>query len=409
MRRPAQDERGAVAILTGLLVVFLCVLSAFAIDLGMAYNSKRQLQTGADAGALAAAAVYANAADSNGCNGAFINAHLAEALLAAQDYRERNRPEAADESFAVECVDGGVKVTYGISGNTDVYFGKLVPGMGDTILTDSAAAALVDVPPAAARVRPMAVCSGYLPATIQINESWRVYGPGNGHTPPAGCPNDNAGNWWTLDCPEELDPTAERDGLGGTAQLANQIQNGCSRPISIVPGQEGLAPGALTTHLLSSCPGPSTAAPFDCLSGDPGQPDAGQIKPAWRSLIDSGETFVLPIFCAPSACSASSVDEDPPGQNTVFPVHRIVAVAACGYHFGNGPNDIYAAAAPTAPCSSAATVADVALMVADTTDMNYMILSFQRLQVSGSTGASECDLGDPDCDGGLRRVHLVAE
>src|SRR4051794_20992600 len=54
-----RDERGAVAVLSAALATLLCLMAGFSVDFGMAYNMKRQLQTSADAAALAAASVYA--------------------------------------------------------------------------------------------------------------------------------------------------------------------------------------------------------------------------------------------------------------------------------------------------------------------------------------------------------------
>lgn len=50
----ARDDRGVVLILAAITLVTLLVLSAFAIDVGGAYNARRQDQTAADAAALAA-------------------------------------------------------------------------------------------------------------------------------------------------------------------------------------------------------------------------------------------------------------------------------------------------------------------------------------------------------------------
>ncbi|WP_442940073.1 pilus assembly protein TadG-related protein [Nocardioides sp. B-3] len=55
LRRRPRNRDGAIAVLVALLAVVLFTLSAFVADLGVAYTSKRQLQTAADAGALAAA------------------------------------------------------------------------------------------------------------------------------------------------------------------------------------------------------------------------------------------------------------------------------------------------------------------------------------------------------------------
>jgi Flp pilus assembly protein TadG len=48
-RHERHDENGAVAVLVGILAVFLIGLSAFTVDLGAAYVSNRNLQKAADA------------------------------------------------------------------------------------------------------------------------------------------------------------------------------------------------------------------------------------------------------------------------------------------------------------------------------------------------------------------------
>jgi hypothetical protein len=55
MLKRAEGETGAVAILIALLLVVLLGVAALVVDLGMLYHSKRQLQTAADAAAIAAA------------------------------------------------------------------------------------------------------------------------------------------------------------------------------------------------------------------------------------------------------------------------------------------------------------------------------------------------------------------
>ena len=60
MRVPVtrRDERGAVALIVAGLVVVLVGISAFTVDFGMAYATKRQLSSAADAASLAADMVY---------------------------------------------------------------------------------------------------------------------------------------------------------------------------------------------------------------------------------------------------------------------------------------------------------------------------------------------------------------
>ena len=52
-----RGDSGAVAVLVGILAIFLLGLSAFTVDLGASYVSNRNLQKAADAGALAGAQV----------------------------------------------------------------------------------------------------------------------------------------------------------------------------------------------------------------------------------------------------------------------------------------------------------------------------------------------------------------
>ncbi len=209
-------------------------------------------------------------------------------------------------------------------------------------------------------------------------------------------------------------PTADTDG-GGTSQLEDQVLNGCRAGVDIVPGQGTATGAALNTILANSCSaGASTSAPYKCLSGDPGQPDAGQVEDSWKALIDSGETVTLPVFCAvhPTStptCASSSITGT--GTNTVFPVHKFVSVVVCGYHFSKQDNTQYARPTPTADCSSAAHTTALNAMLADdgntTGTRAYLVLTFKTVQVSGGVSPSTCKIGDP-CDGGTRQVRLIA-
>lgn len=55
MKRPDENERGAVAVFVALLMVALLGVAAVSIDVGALWAERRQLQNGADAGALAIA------------------------------------------------------------------------------------------------------------------------------------------------------------------------------------------------------------------------------------------------------------------------------------------------------------------------------------------------------------------
>src|SRR4051794_19216016 len=57
-----RDERGAVAIIVALLMVGLLGFTALAVDVGAMWSEKKQLQNGADGGALAIAQACAKGA-----------------------------------------------------------------------------------------------------------------------------------------------------------------------------------------------------------------------------------------------------------------------------------------------------------------------------------------------------------
>ncbi len=390
LRRKQKDERGAVAMLVAVMTVVLMVISAFVIDLGMAYVSKRQLQTSSDAAALAAARVYADE-PGNCATLAADGALLAEAQAAADDYRERNRPDSNQEEFDVGCNDEGeLTVTYVSTGETATGFARLVPGIGDSITTGRLAEATVDVARSGSGMRPMAICSSQLPADWQNAGVVRISFPGpTGWTPPTNCPvpSGPTGNWWTLDCPE--------DRTGGTSTLAEMILNGCEEPVSIVPNQPA-GPVPLTTHLITSCP----SAPIHsetCLSGDPGQLDAGQIEDAWRALMDNETKVFLPIFCGSPDCAGSTIFGM--GTNAVFPVYKLAGMQVCGFHFNRVPASNQGAN-PTGDCAGLPINP-----LTDNTRDNYLLVKFSVVMVSGGTESNDCGLGD-SCDTGLRRVHL---
>jgi len=63
MKLRMRDERGATAVLVGLMLVVLVGFGAVAVDVGAMYSERAQLQNSADAGALAAAQYCAKHAD----------------------------------------------------------------------------------------------------------------------------------------------------------------------------------------------------------------------------------------------------------------------------------------------------------------------------------------------------------
>jgi hypothetical protein len=198
-----------------------------------------------------------------------------------------------------------------------------------------------------------------------------------------------------VDCPGE-----SADDGGGQSQLYDEVRFGCTLPMTVVSGQAGLSGTTLGDRLRSACPRASTSPPYSCLSGDPGQPDAGQVEDAWAALIDTGMTIGLPVFCAAATCGPTVTGT---GTSAVFPLQRIVAVSVCGYHFGKQLKKRYSSGAGgCAPASG-----DAAALMADDTDRSYLLLVSRAKLASGSTQLGSCTLGDASCDGGYRRVRLL--
>uniref|UniRef100_UPI00286D9F99 pilus assembly protein TadG-related protein n=1 Tax=Nocardioides sp. TaxID=35761 RepID=UPI00286D9F99 len=384
--------------LVALLATFLLLLSGFVIDFGQAYMSKRNLQKAADAGALAAAQVLTLYPGT--CNSVIANsAAIAVAHAKADEYRRANResylPASAETEFRVRC-DPALKVLvveYGVEGTTSSAFGPLA-GRGRTIKTSRRAEATVDVAPIATQnVRPLALCSAALapPYVDRTGDFIRVYFPGNGTRSPAQCPKPQSpGNWWTLDCPEERS--------GATTVLEGQIKNGCQSPVKVIPGQANVStPGSLTVVLEAACPSTPVGS-ATCMSGDPGNLDAGHIADSWKYLVEQQTESIFPVFCVQPQCTDDTSSGT--GTNTIFPVYKMVSATVCGYHFSN--REKYHST--TRLCAGnpylAASDAD------GSNGNNYLVLKVVQARTSGSNVESECALG-AGCDGGLRRTRLT--
>lgn len=393
------DESGAIAVMAGLLATTLALMAGFAVDFGMAYNSKRQLQTAADAASLAAAAVYSKYPGA--CDPTFVAAHEAEARAAAVQYANSNRPGQTMTWSTPTCLPSGILEAHvSSSASTGSAFGGLA-GIGPDISTSRDAAATVDVPPTTGNMRPLAICVGDLPPGPYGTDTSvkQVYYPGGGHAPPPSCDVPSSpGQWWLTDCPE--------DHVGSASLLKVQIHDGCQDPISVVANQStATTPAALTALLRQACPTTGSPIPHDpdCLGLNPGAIDQGQLSDSWKYLIDNSIGISMPVFCAPSACSGTTFSSD---QKNV-PVYRLAGVKICGYHFGkqNQTSVKYAPTsgpALTAPCTAAASTA---LLADDSTDV-YLNVVFTQVLVEGGTGGiGGCALG-ASCDTGQRRVLL---
>lgn len=379
--RAGHDESGAIAVIVALLTVSLLGIAAFTTDFGLAYGTKRQLQTASDAASLAAAqtlAGYPGNCSQIASNGAA----TAAAQVVATQYRLSNSPASKASPITVNCSADGktVLVTADATESSPRLLGAIF-GSGDYSLGRQATAS-VSVATTGVGLRPYAVCNKDLPPKDASGA----------YTTPSGvfkldftnslCQKPS-GNWWQIDCPEEVDKGTN----GGNSQLAEQTLRGCKDPISIVPNQPTTDP-ALTAALVAACaPGPSD----DCLSGDSGNDfNSRNVLDAWDYLI--GKSITLPVFYTGSVAGS--------GTGTTYPVYRLAGVRICGYHWGKnsyGPSTIPTTGPCTGANASIGTNAD-----------NYILVNWTRVIVTGNTGAPGCSGGlGSDCDLGVRRILLV--
>lgn len=396
-------------VLVALLTTAMLGMLAFTADFGLAFANKRQLQTAADAAALGAAGVFATS-QKHSCSDVLSDKSVA-ANAEATAKVSQNAPAggtAALTTYTASCAGNGIEVAATVTGTSPNFFGKVLGRTSDYQLERTATTVVEAATGAGSSVRPMAICSADLPSTVTSGTAFLLHLPGDGLSPPGTCPiPPNSGNWWTLDCPNEGNDDGAVNNGAGNSGLVDQIKYGCSEPVTIVPGQGTATGNTLNSILQTACPSVSTAEPYMCLGGDPGQPDAGKVEDSWKYLIDNRYESLIPVFCAPSPglCDHSSVTGT--GTNAIFPVHKFVGVTVCGYHFGKQSSKQYAATLSGAGdlCSPAATeLANIDSGKSD--DDRYLVLVFLNVQVSGSTTPSTCKLGDP-CDTGVRQVRMI--
>ncbi|WP_082368949.1 pilus assembly protein TadG-related protein [Arthrobacter sp. ERGS1:01] len=98
-----ENERGATAVVTAILMVVLLGFAAISVDVGMLYAERAQLQNGADSAALAVAYDCAKSTTSNGCG----NPSSAAAPLANAN---ANDGKTNTNSVTVDLVNRTVKV-----------------------------------------------------------------------------------------------------------------------------------------------------------------------------------------------------------------------------------------------------------------------------------------------------------
>jgi Flp pilus assembly protein TadG len=374
------DERGAIAIMMAASVVMLCICSALVVDFGMAYVNKRQAQTAADAGALAAAKVYKEAkatCTTTGVSGG----DYAAALDEAEALRVANMPNSDPGQLTVTCdSDGVLEVNYDVQADSPLGLGSLVTGTDHTTVGRSAAVKYGFAQEAVGNLRPWMICGAQVPAGPPFAAEVVPIGfPKNGHQPPTGCTPNKPGSWWKTECV---------DGGGSHNDAEQAVLVGCDQ-VTIAPSTPG-NPNP-STELIKDCNPSYDGVNYPpnknkyietsyCLADDTGR-DVKGLADEWDTLL--GKTIAMPVFCdkAPAGapqCNPSTVASD---TKATWPVWKIAAVTICGYAM----KGVYSSSTlPTGDCNNLNTYG-LAPTNFDKADIGFLVI-FKGLLSSGDTG-----------------------
>jgi hypothetical protein len=267
-QRPA--ERGVAAVLVAITLSALCAVGALALDLGNAWQTRRNLVTAADAGALAAAQDYA--VGQPGCP------------TTGADYVTRNAP-GATTTRCEATVNGG---SGSVLVEAEQEAGYVLAGVFGVDSQPVRAATIVrwGAPASITGLRPFGMCIegehdfiDWLadPTTVEVITI--TYGKDDNA---AACNGGDAvpGNWGIIDF---------NGGSNSEAEVKDWILNGY--------------PGHVTAGTYA---GDCTTEPYACYEGSTGA-FSNSINSALQSLVDSGEQFVLPLFDKASGTGANAL------------------------------------------------------------------------------------------------------
>jgi Flp pilus assembly protein TadG len=349
--KPKQrDEEGVVAVMVAILCVVLIMMAAFVTDFGLAYTNKRQAQTAADAGALAAARVYADAkAKCSAPNGSIIGGSLSAAQTEAEAIRAMNMPDSKTGTLTAVCdADGRIRVDYTVQSDSPLIFGKLATDDDSILVERTAAAKWGTSEKAVGSLRPWMICGSEVPPGPPFAPKvTQVYMPDGGHSPPVAgaCTPDKSGGWWKTSC---------YNAGGSHGDTVQNILTGCDQvtlaPLSTPPPS---TPAALGNALLRDCNtspsldknGPWVESTY-CLADDNGNDSSNSVVAAWETLL--GQTVAMPVFCDEPQCSPTSV---PDGTKSLWPIWKLAAVTICGFDMkGNIGNQT--STLPTGDCNN---------------------------------------------------------
>ncbi len=327
------DERGAVAVVVAVFALVMFTLAALVVDLGLARDTRRQAQNGADAAALAGANV------------------LYDSGLADKDAAVAAVKEYAASNFGVQdadwssCVDAKRVNFPGFVASDQADCISFKPDLNptevrvvmpartvDTPLGGLAGSSSVDVSAYAHAgvevadiqpldgLRPWGICSNVANTSGNVTFVPMKGGStasGQGSTDPCGTTGP-PGGWWVAQC------TGQGNGNGETDA---SVLNGCpTDTYQAVPNQPSTTPTALYNHMTAYCPKKSEGP--SCLASDPGN-NFHNSSEEWQTLV--GEHITMPVFCWPPQCSEPAYKAQ--GQNASYGIWRIATVEVCGFKF----------------------------------------------------------------------------
>ena len=247
----ARDERGAVAVLMALSVVVLLGFGAMVVDVGALVQERRELQNGADAGALA---VAKDCAGSLGCGdygftaNDFVDANALDLDSNVDDVcGDPELPACADPPSLPEGVLGYVRVidsTQEVSSGTNQITFSLGQVLGLTGATVDASAVAAWGIPAGATTTPLTISQcefdffadsdgdgvpdfdDQVLATIYFHNPSSNNPPVNERCPPGPAGQDEPGGFGWLDADGDCEADTSTDGTY-SADTGNNVPPGC--------------------------------------------------------------------------------------------------------------------------------------------------------------------------------------
>ena len=316
------------------LGIVLFGVAAITVDLGIAYVSKRQLQTAADAGVLAAVQVYKGQSDA--CTTLQNNLVLKQQAQAAADkWAAWNRPGMVGDPVTVACIGDTLTVRYGAKGATGTSFTGMFNGPS-TITTKRFATAIIGAA-SVGGLRPWGVCSQVVSTSGNVVFVPMLDGSTTSSSGTQVCGNQGPpGGWWIAQC------VGQSNANGTTEDI---VLNGCpqSNYLAVPNQQASWNANQLYNHLTTYCP--SRAANTTCLSSDPGN-NFHNATEEWQTLV--GQTIQMPVFCVRTKCSNLAVSGS--GNNSSYAIQQIAIVEVCGFKMNpRGPSTGWPT---TGPCAT---------------------------------------------------------